>query len=494
MVLPRGQASEYNKKIPYISFPAVLPQGRSNSGLFIKELKNMINPAIFRQYDIRGIWEKDLTPDIVETLGKAFASYLLGSIKKDKARVSIARDVRTHSPIIRDSLIKGLNGSGIDVVDVGVCPTPLQYYSLFKLPVDGGVMITGSHNPPEFNGFKMSVGRETLHGEEIQEIRKIIEAGDFMTGSGTVEEYPIIDDYIDLLKGKFQSLSGIKAVIDSGNGTGGLVAPKLLRALGADVIELYSEPDGTFPNHHPDPTVEKNIADMIARVKETKAHVGIAYDGDADRIGVVDEDGEIIWGDRLMIIFSRDILKDNAGAKIIGEVKCSQTLYDDIASNGGVPIMWKTGHSLIKGKLKEEGALLAGEMSGHIFFADRYFGYDDAVYASLRLLEVIKKAGEPYSTKALLKGAPVMASTPEIRFECPDEVKFRIVDKVREKFKDYPSVTIDGIRIKFDDGWALIRASNTQPALVMRFEAKDEKRLSEIRSCVESGLKKIMEE
>ncbi|MBI4709939.1 MAG: phosphomannomutase/phosphoglucomutase, partial [Nitrospirae bacterium] len=290
------------------------------------------------------------------------------------------------------------------------------------------------------------------------------------------------------------SLSGIKVVVDAGNGTGGLVAPKLLKLLGAEVVELYCEPDGRFPNHHPDPVVEKNIADLIAKVKKTKAHAGIGYDGDADRIGAVDEEGEVIWGDRLMIIFARDILKENKGAKIIGEVKCSQTLYDDIAAHGGVPIMWKTGHSLIKEKLKKEHALLAGEMSGHLFFADRYFGYDDAIYASLRLLEIIKKAGQPYSTKALLKDAPRMTSTPEIRFDCPDEIKFKIVDKAVEAFREYPSVTIDGIRIKFDGGWALIRASNTQPALVLRFEAGDEKRLKEIKSVVEERLNKIIKE
>jgi phosphomannomutase/phosphoglucomutase len=355
-------------------------------------------------------------------------------------------------------------------------------------------MITGSHNPPEFNGFKLSVGKETLFGSQIQAIREIIDLKDFKSGNGTVEDYRIIDDYVNFLKGDFQSLSGIKAVIDSGNGTAGLVAPKILKELGVELYELYSEPDGNFPNHHPDPVVEKNLADLIAKVKEVEAHVGIGYDGDADRIGVVDEEGNIIWGDMLMVIFSRDILKDHPGAKIIGEVKCSQSLYDDIAKHGGEPLMWKTGHSQIKEKLKREHALLAGEMSGHLFFADRYFGYDDAIYASLRLLEVIKKAGEPYSTKALLRDIPTMASTPEIRVNCPDEIKFKIVEKAKEVFKEYPVVTTDGVRIKFDDGWGLIRASNTQPALVLRFEARSETRLSEIKTFVETRLNKIIEE
>jgi phosphomannomutase/phosphoglucomutase len=454
----------------------------------------MINPAIFRQYDIRGIWEKDLTPEVAEFIGKAFSTYLLRTINKDRARISLGRDVRLHSKALRDNLIKGLTSSGVDVVDIGVCPTPVQYYSLFTLPVDGGIMITGSHNPPEFNGFKLSVGRETLHGGQIQDIRKIIDEEDFRSGSGSVEEHPVIDDYVSFVKDKFGSLSGIKVVVDAGNGTGGLVAPKILNALGAEVIELYCEPDGSFPNHHPDPTVEKSIADLIAKVRETGAHVGIGYDGDADRIGAVDEEGNIIWGDKLLLIFSREILKENPGAKIIGEVKCSQTLYDDVAAHGGVPIMWKTGHSLIKGKLKEEKALLAGEMSGHMFFADRYFGYDDAIYSSVRLLEIIKKAGEPYSSKALLSDVPVTASTPEIRFDCPDDIKFGIVEKAKDAFNEFESITIDGIRIKFDDGWGLIRASNTQPVLVLRFEASNESRLAEIKALVEERLNKIIEE
>jgi phosphomannomutase/phosphoglucomutase len=454
----------------------------------------MINPAIFRQYDIRGIWEKDLTPEVIELLGRGYAAHLLKSIDKEKAKVSVGWDARLHSPIIRDSLIKGITESGVDVIDLGLCPTPLQYYSLYTLSVDGGVMITGSHNPPEFNGFKMSVGKGTIFGDAIQNIRNIIDSGDFKRGGGSVESYPIINDYMADVKEKFTSLSGVKVVVDAGNGTGGVVAPAIMKALGADVVELYCEPDGNFPNHHPDPTLEESLTDLVAKVKETGAHAGIGYDGDADRIGVVDEEGNVIWGDKLMIIFSRDILKENPGAKIIGEVKCSQTMYDDIASQGGVPIMWKTGHSLIKEKMKQEEALLAGEMSGHLFFKHRYYGYDDAVYASLRLMEIIKKAGEPYGTKKLLEGVPEVFSTPEIRFDCPDDIKFSIVEKAQKAFDEYESITIDGIRIKFDDGWALIRASNTQPVLVLRFESQSEARLNAIRSFVEGRLNKIMEE
>jgi len=433
-----------------------------------------------------------LTPEIVELLGRGYSSYLLKAINKDRARISMGWDARLHSPIIRDSLIKGITESGIDVIDLGMCPTPLQYFSLHQLNIDGGVMITGSHNPPEFNGFKLSVGKRTIFGDAIQEIRGIMDSEDFKDGSGSVENYPVIDKYIEYVKSRFESLSGIKVVVDAGNGTGGLVAPEIMKALGAEVIELYCDPDGNFPNHHPDPTLEASLIDLIARVKESGAHAGIGYDGDADRIGVVDEEGNVIWGDRLMIIFSRDILKDNPGATIIGEVKCSQTLYDDIAAHGGVPVMWKTGHSLIKEKMKKEEALLAGEMSGHLFFRHRYFGFDDAVYASLRLMEIIKKAGEPYSTKALLKDVPHVVSTPEIRFDCPDEIKFRIVEKAQNAFNEYESITIDGIRIRFDDGWALIRASNTQPVLVLRFEAQNEARLNEIRGLVEGRLNKIM--
>ncbi|MBI4654149.1 MAG: phosphomannomutase/phosphoglucomutase [Nitrospirae bacterium] len=470
-----------------------------------------MSPAIFRQYDIRGVWGKDLTEEVAELIGRAFASYLLKSVNKDKTKVTIGRDVRLHSKTILDNLIRGLNNSGIDVIDLGVCPTPLQYYSLFKLPVDGGVMITGSHNPPEFNGFKLSVGKETLFGDKIKAIEGIINLKDFKKGRGGIESYPIIDDYIDFMKDKFPDLSGLKVVIDAGNGTGGLVAPKILKELGVDVFELYCEPDGRFPNHHPDPTIEKNLIDLIRKVKELKAHVGMSYDGDADRIGVIDEGGEIIWGDRLMIIFARDIIESQKSEVrsqptplcelmsgkskkpvFIGEVKCSQVMYDEIERLGGRAIMWKTGHSLIKEKLKEEHAVLAGEMSGHMFFADRYFGYDDAIYASLRLLEVLKKSGKPYSTKALLKDTPHMISTPEIRVDCPDEIKFGIVEKVKEAFKEYPLVTIDGIRIKFNGGWGLIRASNTQPALVLRFEAKDEATLKEIKDFVEGALNKII--
>lgn len=460
----------------------------------------MINPAIFREYDIRGIWGKDLTEEIIQRIGRAFAVYLKNKLRRDQIKVSIGRDVRLSSPAIFDALARGLLDSGIDIVDIGVCPTPLQYFSLFHLPIDGGVMITGSHNPPEFNGMKLSAGKETLYGLKIQEIKRIAEKGDFVRGKGKAEAYDIIPGYIEHLRKNFSSFSRIKVVVDAGNGTAGLVAPGIIRELGCEVIELYCEPDGNFPNHHPDPTVMENIKDLIEKVVSSGANIGIGYDGDADRIGVVSDKEEVIWGDRLMIIFARDIIESRRSEGItekpvfVGEVKCSQIMYDEIERLGGNPIMWKAGHSLIKHKIKETGALFGGEMSGHMFFADRYFGYDDAIYTSLRLLEVLSKNGAPYSIERLLRDVPKSISTPEIRVECPDDIKFKVVEKAKEAFRDYPLNDIDGMRIHFDKGWGLIRASNTQPALVLRFEAEDEDSLRRIRELVEGRLNKVMAE
>lgn len=460
----------------------------------------MINPAIFREYDIRGVWGKDLTEEIIQRIGKAFAVYLSNKLKRNHLKISIGRDVRLSSPAMFDALARGFLDSGIDIVDIGICPTPLQYFSLFHLPIDGGVMITGSHNPPEFNGMKLSIGKETLYGPKIQEIRRIAEKGDFIQGKGKAETYEIIPTYIEHLRKNFSSFNRIKVVVDAGNGTAGLVAPRLIRELGCEVIELYCEPDGNFPNHHPDPTVMENIKDLIAKVVSSGANIGIGYDGDADRIGVVSDKEEVIWGDRLMIIFARDIIESRRSEGItekpifIGEVKCSQIMYDEIERLGGNPIMWKAGHSLIKHKIKETGALFGGEMSGHMFFADRYFGYDDAIYTSLRLLEILSKNGTPYSIERLLSDVPKSISTPEIRVECPDDIKFKVVEKAKEAFRDYPLNDIDGMRIHFDKGWGLIRASNTQPALVLRFEAEDEDSLREIRKLVEGRLKTVMAE
>jgi len=460
----------------------------------------MINAEIFREYDIRGIWNKDLTEEVVERIGRAFAAYLKSVLKKEKIKVSIGRDVRISSFLMLKALLEGFLASGIDIVDIGVCPTPVQYFSLFHLPVDGGVMITGSHNPPEFNGMKLSVIKETLYGEKIQEIRRIFEKGDFSQckGTGKTEGYEIIPAYLEYLRKCFAPFNRIKVVVDAGNGTAGLVAPSIMRELGCEVIELYCSPDGNFPNHHPDPVVLENLKDLIREVASSGADIGIGYDGDADRIGVISDTGEVIWGDMLLIVFARDIIERKKaegfqGKPIfVGDVKCSQIMYDEIERFGGNPLMWKTGHSLIKHKIKETGAPLGGELSGHIFFADRYFGYDDAIYASLRLLEILSKIGKPYSVERLLSNIPRSVSTPEIRVECPDDVKFHVVDRMKEEFKEFKVIDIDGIRIRFDKGWGLIRASNTQPALVLRFEANDETSLKDIKEIIEEKLDKVM--
>ncbi len=452
----------------------------------------MIQSQIFREYDIRGVWGKDLTEEAVYQIGRAFAVYLKEKTGLGRPKISIGWDARLSSPRIFEVLSEASLKSGLDVVELGMCPTPVQYYSLFNLKIDGGIMVTASHNPAEFNGLKLSVRTETLFGDQIQEIRRYVEAGRHTDGKGSMEAYNIIPEYISYMEKQFSSFSGIHAVADCGNGVAGLAGPEIIESRGGRVTRLYCEPDGRFPNHHPDPVVPANIKDMIERVKRDGADVGIGWDGDADRLGIVDGEGDMIWGDKLMIIFSRDILKAHPGATVIGEVKCSQTMYDDIKAHGGNAVMWKTGHSLIKHKMKESGAVLAGEMSGHIFFADRYFGYDDAIYASLRLLEILKKNGPPYSVRKLLEGVPKMVATPEIRVDCPDDKKFKVVEEMKKALAGYPTIDIDGVRVQMAGGWGLIRASNTQPALVMRFEAEDEAEMDAIRRKVEGELRKLL--
>jgi phosphomannomutase/phosphoglucomutase len=456
--------------------------------------------ALFREYDIRGIVGEELTEDMAERIGQAFAT--VGRARGLKS-VSVGRDGRLSSPALRDRLVRGLTSAGLNVVDIGVCPTPLLYFSLHHLPVDGGIMITGSHNAAEYNGFKLCMGKEALHGEAIQHIGRLIEAGDFSSGAGTVSARPLIPEYLAYLKTNFKHVRAehLHVVLDCGNGAASLVAVQAVKQLGCRVTELYCDLDGRFPNHHPDPTVVDNLEDLIQAVKRCGADVGIGYDGDADRIGAVDEQGDILWGDRLLVVYSRDILATSPGSTIISEVKASQSLYDDIRQRGGRPIMWKTGHSLIKAKMKSEAAVLAGEMSGHMFFADRYFGYDDAVYASCRLIEILAKAGR--SLSSLVADLPATSVTPEIRVDCPDAIKFDLVGRVQarllERGRDYSRplesglkirdvVTIDGVRVVFEDGWGLIRASNTQPALVLRFEASSPGRLNAIRTFIESEL------
>lgn len=448
------------------------------------------NPRIFREYDIRGIVGEDLDSENVKILGKALGTYYH---EKGIKEVSLGRDCRLSSPALSDALVEGLLDTGMKVVDLGVVPTPLIYFSIVWLKLGGGVMITGSHNPPEFNGFKVCVGKDAIYGEEIQKLHKMAENGPFVKGAGELHFYDIKTDYIDFVASQIKVEEPFKVVLDAGNGTAGVVAVPLFERLGFEVYGLYCDMDGTFPHHHPDPTVEENLKDLKEKVREVGASVGFGYDGDGDRLGVVNEKGEVVWGDRLMVIFARDILKERKGGVFIAEVKCSQVLFEEIERLGGKAIMWKTGHSLIKDKMKKEGALLAGEMSGHMFFADRYFGFDDAIYASARLLEIMSKTRKKVSE--LLEGLPSTFATPEIRRDCPDELKFKVVERLKETLRGkYPYVDIDGVRVDFGDGWGLIRASNTQPALVLRFEAKSPERLKEIQGLMEEMLKRIMED
>jgi len=448
----------------------------------------MLNPYIFREYDIRGVVDKDLTDEVVLTLGKGFGSYFL---KNKATKVSIGGDVRLSTERFRKLLMEGLRSTGVSVVDLGPVPTPVQYFSMHRLEVDGGVMITGSHNPPEFNGFKITINNTPVYGEMIQEIRRIIEKRDFPVGEGNYEKAELIDDYIRYVKKGIHIKRPLKVVLDSGNGAASLVAHRLFKEMGVQTIDLFDTPDGRFPNHHPDPTVAANISELIKTVREQKADFGVGYDGDGDRIGVVDENGSIIWGDRLMIIFSRDILKTHPGAPIIFEVKCSQALPEMIEKAGGQPVMWRTGHSNLKKKMKEMKAPFAGEMSGHLFFADRFFGFDDAIYASARMAELIAKSSKKVSE--LLEDVPKYFSTPEIRAQvASDKLKFQIAEKAKNFFTEhYQVIDVDGVRIQFGDGWGLVRASNTQPVLVLRFEARSEHRLEAIKTLVVNKLKEF---
>jgi phosphomannomutase / phosphoglucomutase len=456
--------------------------------------------GLFREYDLRGIVGKELTEEVAEQVGRAYCTHVK---ERPVSTVTVGRDGRLSSPLLHRALVRGLLAGGLNVVDIGICPSPLLYFSLFHLPVDGGIMITGSHNAAEYNGFKICVGKDAIHGDEIQALRRVLEAGSYVSGAGRLSEHPIIPDYLAYVKRSFADVdaSRLHVVIDCGNGVAALVAKEALELLGCTVTGLFCELDGRFPHHHPDPTVLENLSDIRQAVTEHKAHVGIAYDGDADRIGAIDEQGQVLWGDRLMVVYARDILAARPGSTIISEVKASQSLYDDIAAHGGRPIMWKTGHSLIKAKMKAESAVLAGEMSGHMFFADRYFGYDDAIYASCRLVEILAKQARPLS--ALVADLPATVVTPEIRVDMPDDVKFKVVQRIRTRFERYfnqkqglgPShlilrdvVTIDGVRAVFDQGWGLIRASNTQPALVLRFEAVSTEQMALIRGLIEEEL------
>lgn len=446
-----------------------------------------VNPQIFREYDVRGLVGQDLNEKVVELLGRAYGTYVQSFSYKEAV---VGRDNRPSSKLYHDALIRGIVSTGINVLDIGEIPTPVFYFSLHEYSKQAGVMITGSHNPPQYNGFKLCRGHGTIYGAEIQKLKAIIDAGEFAAGEGSVSKSEPLPAYVDFISNDVKLASSLKVVVDAGNGVGGKVAPQLLRRLGCEVIELYCDLDGTFPNHFPDPTVPANLEDLQTVVTSEHADLGVSFDGDADRLGAVADDGTIVWGDQLMILFSRDILENNPGGTIIFEVKCSQALVEDIQAHGGVPLMWKTGHSLIEAKIREEKALLAGEMSGHIYFADRYFGYDDAIYSACRLVEFIARKKE--SLSQLMSDIPRYFATPEMRIESTEEEKWQIVESVKKDFsRDHEVIDIDGVRVVFPDGWGLVRASNTSPVVVVRCEAKTPQRRDEIQEMILSKLRQF---
>lgn len=450
----------------------------------------MLNPGIFREYDIRGIAEQELLDPDVEILGHALATYL---IRHSGRHICLGNDCRLSSPRLHSALLKGLISAGAQVLDLGTVPTPVLYYSVVHFQADGAVMVTGSHNPPEYNGIKTVCGTGTLYGQAIQDVYQLIGLNDFESGEGSVRQVDAASPYVDEIAAQFQFERKVRVCVDAGNGTAGPVFHRILKQLNVDAVELFFEMDGHFPNHHPDPTVLSNLSPLAAAVRKHKADLGIAFDGDSDRIGAVDEHGNVIYGDMLLLVFGREILSRKPGSTFIGEVKCSEILYGKLRELGGHPIMYKTGHSLIKAKMKEEHAELAGEMSGHMFFADRYYGYDDALYAACRLLEIVARSGKPLSFQ--LEGIPKLVATPELRIDCPDDVKFGVVAKVAEiARRNHQVVDIDGVRIPFEHGWGLVRASNTQPVLVMRFEAESASLLDKYRREMEEMVEQAKEQ
>ncbi len=450
-----------------------------------------IEPYIFRNYDIRGIFKKELRKESVKLIGKAVGTYIK---RRGGKEIIVGRDGRLSSPAISRWLVSGLLSTGINIIDIGMVPTPLTYFAIYHWEKDGGVMITGSHNPPEYNGFKVLCGKETLYGSEIKSLSDLIFKDDFEEGKGKSIEMDVIDEYRKYVISNISQKRSMKVIIDGGNGVGCWIAKDIFNALGNELTTLYCDVDGNFPNHHPDPTVPENMVELQRIVVGKGAELGIAYDGDADRLGVVDDRGRLLFGDQIVMILAREVLTKHRGAKVISDVKASKFLFDEVKRLGGEPIMWKTGHSFIKKKMKEEGALLAGEMSGHIFFADRYFGFDDAIYSSLRLVEYLSSIKKKLSD--IVDELPKAFSTPEIRIEAKEETKFKVVDTVKERLRelhpDYYLIDIDGVRLDYPDGWALVRASNTQPVIVLRFEASSKEALERIRKEVEEILKESL--
>ena len=445
-----------------------------------------LNQYIFREYDIRGKVSDDFPPEVVEALGKGFGTY----IKRGGGQeIALSGDIRLTTPDLMEQFKTGVLSTGVDVINIGILPTPANYYSMFSLGVAGAVQITGSHNPPEFNGFKLSRDKKAVFGEAIQEIRVIIEKEDYETGEGTEASYDILTKYKRMIASKIDIKKRMKVVMDCGNAAGAICAPEIFKNLNVDLTELYCDVDGTFPNHHPDPTVKENLADLISLVKQGSYDIGLAFDGDADRVGVVDETGDIVWADQLMALFLPEVVEE--GDEILYDVKCSQALEEMIVKYGGKPVMWKTGHSLIKQRMSELNCKLGGEMSGHIFFADDYFGYDDAIYVAARIVQTLSRTDQKLSQ--LKAELPKYYSTPEMRLEAEsDEEKFRIAKEAVAYFtENYDCSTVDGVRIKFGDGWGLVRSSNTQPVIVCRFEANTAERMEEIQSIVMNKLQEI---
>lgn len=442
-----------------------------------------VTPGVFRAYDIRGLVDKDFNESSVECLGKACGTYYLARGIKSAV---VAHDCRASSPLYNNALIKGLLSTGVDVVSVGQVATPVFYFAVVHFNMQGGVMITASHNPPEYNGFKIWGGNSTLHTEEIQDLRKVMEKGEFASGQGLLTRHDIVPSYIEAVLQRETLERPLKVVVDGGNGVGGDLCAEILRRMGVQVVEQFCEPDATFPNHHPDPTVEQNMLLLRRRILDEGADFGIGLDGDSDRLGVMDENGRLLYGDELLALFARDLLAQKPGSTVMGEVKCSHLLYKDIAEHGGEPLMWITGHSIMKAKMHAIGAALAGEMSGHMFFNEGWFGFDDAIYGAARFVALFSRQHKPLSA---LPGWPRTSKTPEIHVDCPDELKFAVVDKAKSFFRQkYNTTEIDGVRITFSDGWGLIRASNTQPVLVLRFEATSDERLAEIQKIMQEPL------